>query len=258
MAVTPATGKTHTRYARFLAGGYDLSGDMRAIGEVGAAFESADTTGWTDDTKQYYADRGDAVLTGVSALFNNESPAVGPVLAGAHTVLSPGGAFYCSVGLGIRAAPAIGDPAFSAAFEQGKYAVNGSPGEPVMLSADYRGSALLPGSTAVFGVLLANGAELSVTGQGGSVDNGAASTGGYIAFLHLPQTAAAMASNNWTFVIEHGTNDSAWSTLATFTANGSAITAERQEGSGTVNRYVRFKYTRTAGTARPWVTFIRK
>jgi len=110
----------------------------------------------------------------------------------------------------------------------------------------------------VWGHALAVGTELSASGQGASVDNGAATTGGYIAFLHIPQTTGAIASNTWSFIVEHSSNDSSFSTLATFTADGSAITAERLEGSGTVNRYVRFKYTRTAGTARPWVTFIRK
>lgn len=258
MAVTPETGKTSSRYARLLCNGYNLSGDMRQIGELGVRFEQADATGWSDDVKQALADVGEVLMTGVVALMNNTPTAIGPTPAGAHAVLSVASSFINSFFLGIRAAPAIGDPSFAAVFEQGSLAVNGDVGQAVLLSADFRGTAILPQSVSVWGHALATGAALAATNNGGSVDNGASSTGGYIAVIHLTQTTAAMASNNWQFKVEHSANDSTWTTLATFTANGSAITAERLEGSGTVNRYVRLVSTRTAGTARPWVTFIRK
>lgn len=258
MAVNPATGKTHTRHCRFLANGYDLSGDMRSVDSFGASFEQSDATGWDNGTRQWLNGIATVTLDGVNALFDNNATGIGPLLAGAHTVLAPGGTFYNSVFIGIRAAPVIGNPAFSAVFEQGGYSANGGGAAPVMVSGSYYASAVLPLAYQVWGHALAVGTELSATGQGGSVDNGALTSNGYISFLHLTQTAAAMGSNNWAFIVEHSSNDSTWSTLATFTANGSAITAERQEGTGTVNRYVRFKYTRTAGTARPWVTFIRK
>lgn len=258
MAVTPQTGKTSSRYARLLCNGYNLSGDMRSIGEMGVRFEQADATGWSDDVKQSLADVGEVLMTGVTALMNNTPTATGPTPAGAHQALTGATSFINSFFLGIRAAPAVGDPSFAAVFEKGSLSVSGDVGQTVLLSADFRGTAILPQSINVWGVALATGAALAATGSGGSVDNGASSSGGYIAVLHLTQTAAAMASNNWVFKIEHSANDSTWATLATFAAGGGAITAERLEGSGTVNRYVRFTYTRTAGTARPWVTFIRK
>lgn len=257
MAVTPNTGKTHTRYLRLLANGYDLSGDMRAVSSFGIQYDQADATGWSDGTSQWLAGRGSAMLDGFNAVFNNTATATGPVAAGSHTVVSAGGSFYTTMFIGIRAAPAIGNPTYSAVFEQGGYTVNGGGNDPVMLSASFFGSAVLASSIGVWGVCLAPGTALGSTTTNDSVDNGASSTGGYVAFLHIPQTTGAIGSNTWAFVIEHSTDDSSFATLATFTADGSAITAERLEATGTVNRYVRLVATRTAGTARPWVSFIR-
>lgn len=256
MAASPNTGKTHSRHLRVLLNGYNLSGDMRAISSFGTELDQDDATGWSDDVMQYMAGRGRVLMDGFTAIFNNETASTGPTIAGAHTVLSGVTEVYGSVFIGVRSAPAIGNPSFSAVFEKTAYSVNG---EAVpMVQATLGGSATLASSLSVWGHALAIGAALSATGTGDSVDNGASSSGGYIAFLHVTQTAGAMGSNTWAFEIEHSTNDSSFSTLASFTLTGDTLTAERIEGSGTVNRYVRFKYTRTAGTTRPWVTFIRK
>jgi hypothetical protein len=257
MAVTPLTGKTHPRYLRLLANGHNLSGDMRSVGSFGTEFAQADATGWSDGVMQYLAGRGSVMLDGFTAIFNNTPTATGPTAAGSHDVMATGGSYYVSLFIGVRAAPAIGDPCFASVFEQGGYTVTGGGDEAVMLAANFGGSAVLPTTADVWGVTLAAGTELTGSTNGGSVNNGASSSDGYIAFLHVPQTTGAQASNDWAFVIEDSADDSSFSTLATFTADGSAITAERLEGTGTVEQYVRLVSTRTAGTARPWVTFIR-
>ncbi len=258
MAATPKQGKTTTRHFRLLAGGHNLSGSMRSINAFGVRFGEDDVSGWSDDIKQWLSGFGDVLLEGFTALFNSQAAAIGSISAGSHPVLSGAtGDNYVSVFMGIQAAPAVGNPTFSAPFQQGGYTVNGGDG-PVMVSANFHGKASAELGKDVWGVALAAGEALSATGENDSVDNGAATTNGYIVFIHLPQTAGAMGSNDWSFVIEHSANDTDWATLKAITADGSAITAERQEGAGTVNRYVRFAYTRTAGTAEPWVSFIRK
>lgn len=257
MAVNPDTGRTHSRYLRMLVNGHNLSGDMRSVSAFGVELDQDDATGWSDDVTQYLAGRGRVLLDGFTAIFNNKAAdPSGPTMAGVHTALSGTTEVYGSVFIGIRAAPVIGNPTFSAVFEKTAYSTNGDA--VPMAQVTLGGSAVLPSSLSVWGHALAIGGELTATGQGGSVDNGASSSGGYVAFLHITQTAGAIGSNDWAFTIEHSANDSTWATLATFAADGSALGAERLEGSGTVNRYVRFQYTRTAGTARPWVTFIRK
>lgn len=261
MAVTPAVGKTHTRHLRYLSDGIDLSGDMRSIGAMGVTYDQADATGWSNGTKQWLTGWGDVQLTGVQAIFNNDvlNLALTPdTTPGSHTALSGETTVNASVFVGIRAAPAIGNPAFSSPFEQSAYTISGGGSDPVLVNAEYFGSGTLSIVANVWGVALAVGGEISITTNYGSVDNGAASTGGWVAFLHTAQTSALQANNNYAFVIEHGTDDSNWATLTTFTANGSTITSERKEGTGNVNRYVRLKATKTAGTAVPWVVFIRK
>jgi hypothetical protein len=258
MAANPNTGKTHPRHFRVLVDGYDLSGDMRSINSIGVTFEQADATGWSNGTKQWLNGQGTVMLDGLTALFNNTETDTGPVTAGAHTVLNGETELNASVFMGIRSAPEIGNPAFGSPFTQGAYTMSGGGNDPVMVNASYYGSATQSLDSAVWGVTLAAGTALSGTTNHTSVDGLASSANGWIAYLHIPQTTGAIASNNWEFKIEHGTNDSTWATLTTFTANGSAITSERKEGTGTVNRYVRLVSTRTAGTARPWVVFIRK
>lgn len=256
MAANPATGKTASRHLRFLANGYDLSGDMRALNGFGVTAEETDATGWADDIKQYLSGAGD-VTAGITALWSDTVTDTGPVAAGTHEVLNAADTTYVSVFVGIRSAPAIGNASGGGVFEQSAYTVSADMG-PLMVDASYRTSGALAQSGTLWGVALATGTALTATGNGVSVDGLASSTGGWIAIIHLPQTTGAMASNDWAFKIEHSTDDSSFATLTTFTADGSAITAERKEGTGTVNRYVRLVSTRTAGTARPWVTFIRR
>ena len=95
-------------------------------------------------------------------------------------------------------------------------------------------------------------------GKKGSVDNGGETTNGFVAFLHVAQSAGAMGTNNWTIKIEHGTDDAAWADLTTFSADGSAVTAEKQTGTGTVNQYTRAVLTKSAGTdVKAWIHLIR-
>jgi hypothetical protein len=252
MAATPNTGKTTSRYLRLLAGGYNLSCDMRTVSSFGVTHDQTEVTAWCDDAKQYLSGAGSVMIDGFQALFSN-APAGNGLDAGSHVVLSELGSQYVSIFIGVRGAPAVGDPTFSAAFEQGGYTSSPTISDAVAVEASFYGSAVLPLSTYVWGNALAAGDAWAVTTNGQSHDNGAETTAGYIAFLHATQTAGAMASNNWSFKIE----DSTWSTLGTFSINGSAITADRLSGAGTVNRYTRLVGTRTAGTARVWATIIR-
>lgn len=256
MAATPNTGKTSARYLRLLTGGYNLSGDMRAVSRFGTSFEPVDATAWADDVMQYLSGFGNITLEGFQSLFSN-APVGNGLDAGSHTVLADAGSQYTSLFIGIRSAPAVGNPAFSAAFEQGGYMLSPGTNDALMCDANFYTSAVLPRSTSVWGVALATGATWNATTNGASVDNGASSPGGYIAFLHVTQTAGDIGDNDWAFKIEHSSNDSTFTTLATFDADGSEITAERVSGSSTVNRYVRLVGTRTAGTARVWASFIR-
>lgn len=246
------TGVTLSRYLDFVVNGHRLSGDMRRLNGFGTTNGEDDVTGWLDDTKQYIAAPAESTFD-IEAIFSNEKAATGPVEAGAHTALVGANEVIASMFIGIRKRPEAGNPGGGGAFTQTRYEVNGQQG-PVMVTAGYKSSS----GDNVWGDVLAAGQALSSTTNGASVDNGAATTGGYIAILHVSQTAGAMASNDWAFKVQHSTDNSAWSDLVSFTADGAAITAEKKSGGGTVNRYTRLVSTKTAGTARPWVILIRK
>lgn len=85
---------------------------------------------------------------------------------------------------------------------------------------------------------------ISTNTTGSAVDNAAGTTNGGVAHLHV--TAASGTSPTLDAVVEHSTNNSSWSTLATF-AQASGVTSERVAVTGTVHRYIRAKST-LAGT----------
>lgn len=85
---------------------------------------------------------------------------------------------------------------------------------------------------------------VSTNTTGSSVDGSAGTTNGGVAHLHV--TAASGTSPTLDVVVEHSTNNSAWSTVATF-AQATGVTAERVAVAGTVHRYLRAKST-VAGT----------
>jgi hypothetical protein len=91
----------------------------------------------------------------------------------------------------------------------------------------------------------AGGSPTTNVATGTSVDNAAASTGGYDASLHIFSVAGAGTTLD--VIVEHSSDNSSWSTLGTFTqrAYADGKGALRISGAGTVNRYVRVKGTLT-------------
>ena len=65
------------------------------------------------------------------------------------------------------------------------------------------------------------------------------------------------ASGVFAITVEDSPDDSAWSTLETFTLDGSAIGSEVSFVTGTIERYVRVTATRTSGTIQLAVGYAR-
>jgi hypothetical protein len=96
------------------------------------------------------------------------------------------------------------------------------------------------GSPANVGVSLADLSAITATANGTTVDNGAGTTNGSVAQIHV--TAVSGTSPTMTAIVQHSTNGSTWATLGTFTAI-TGTTSEVITTTGTVNRYVRAQYT---------------
>ena len=256
MAVTVTRGKTHTKSARLLAGGANLSGDSRSLSTVGMVYDESDVTGW-EDVMNYLPGQATLNFGPYQAVFNNRVAATGPIEPGVHTTLNSSGTAIASVVLGIREAPTIGAPSFSANLQQMSYTVSISGGTPI-IDANFSNVTGNSYTAYGWGQILANGTSVSSTTTNGSVDNGASSADGAYGVLHITQSAGAMGTNNWEVKIQDSANDSTWADLITFTADGSSATAEWGSVAGTVDRYTRVVMTKTAGTDLiAWVNLIR-
>lgn len=238
------------RYARLYYDGYELSGDSRNVGSLDRTFAEIDMVGWSQTIHNYltdgYLNRG---IVDYVAYLNDDT-------TGAYTALKDniGENHIVSMLLGGNAEPTYGDPAYMLSGVQ-TYETAGQEGGALTISASFlpMGSVTYQAGTP-WGIVLYPSTSISATTNGTSQDQLAASTAGWEAAVHI----TASVAGNFSFKIEHSTDNSSWSTLYTFTLNGSAVAAEYGSATGTVNRYVRFVSTRTGGTCTPMCVFIRK
>jgi hypothetical protein len=241
-----ATGKTHARWFRLIVDGIDLSGDARQIGQFGVNRQMANIEGWNSGVQHYTLGHAEHILNGFQEVFNNTAA------TGSHTELSAVEEYIVSLCMGIRAAPAVGDPAFLSSFEQMNYTVDGT--EAVLVNAEFVKSITDSDHEAAFGNVIAAGAALAATTNGTSIDNAASSANGAMAHLHV----TVSDGGTWAFKVQDSPDDAAWSDLITFTADGTAVAAERGDATGTVDRHLRFQATRTSGTCTAWCTVVRQ
>lgn len=108
------------------------------------------------------------------------------------------------------------------------------------------------GAPAGLGNCLTDLAALTTSGNGSSQDNGAATSNGAVAHLHI--TAVSGTTPSMTMLVQHSTNNSTWTTLGTFSV-ASAVGSQTLQISGTVNRYLRASYTIT-GTNPSFTTLV--
>ena len=255
MAFT-TTGKDKLlRHSRLFVSGYDLSGDTRTVGTFHNSFGEAPTWGISDSVYNFLVDSRRIVgIDGVQVLLNDTAA------SGAHTLLKQvAGTPADSVTLvswlfGGGGAPVAGDPAYTLAARQfsdiatfdsniGMLQVDFKPDQ-----TNFDSNALQP-----FGVSLAPLTSNTSTTNFTSADNAASSANGGQAIFHVHVSSGG----SWAFLIEDGTDDSAWATFITIAADASAIASEHQTAGGTVNQYVRLTATRTSGTCSVACSFAR-
>lgn len=128
---------------------------------------------------------------------------------------------------------------------------------PLAGSTDWSLSAQTSGATDMAGVLLSS-AAVTVDTNGASVDNGAATTNGGVAHLHVTGFTGLTSD---AIIIQHsstGAFSGEQTTLVTFTT-ATGQTSQRVEVSGTVNRYLRVVDDVTGtGTCTRVVAFSRR
>jgi hypothetical protein len=183
-----ATGRTVIRFLRAYYDGYDVSGFARSVGPLENTFAEVDVTGIVDPLTGALPGHVQNNVGTLAANFDNTAIsgilAVGDAGKGApHTLLIP---------IGIRAAPAIGDPAFMGRFLQKDFtgAVDAAGG--VVVSMPFSGWSA-PDEIQYanpWGTLThAMTAETAVNSGNAGVDGGAQTLfGGYAVFQLLAYT----------------------------------------------------------------------
>lgn len=250
MAATPSGKDKQLRYTRLWVDSADLSGDSRTYNSLDNALEEIPNHGWDADVRHFLRGRRTVGVRGYQAMLNDAA-----ARAFSELKLTAGSEHtgVLSLAFGGGGEPAVPDPAYLLPFVQ--IMDNGSFDQSLaVLQADFISDAgQIDGVDKPNGVVLQGKATVNSTFNGSSHDNEAATSDGWYAHLHV----FSSSSGDFSFVLEHSSDDSAWSTLGTFNADGSAATSELLTGTGTVNQYVRLAVTRTAGSADIAVTFAR-
>lgn len=216
-----------------LVDGYDLTGDHNKI-QIDDTRNLLDVTTFGDAVHKFIPGQRKMMLDH-SGWLNADSARSHPVLNAASLQ------GVISVMLGQNATPIAGDPVYSLETLQTKYSVAPEFGQVVPFGANFGNQ----GSRGGWGVALATPTEFTNTSNGNTIDNGAASSNGGSASLHV---LTAAGSDTYSIVLEGsttGTFGGEETTIATFSLDASSVGSERVSITGTLPRYMRWNATRT-------------
>ncbi len=235
-------------HVQVLVGGYELTGDNNRV-TVTDVYDTHDITAFGHEVHN--------VILGQRLTALDHDGYLNSAAARSHPVLKSAAIQgVVSVLLGQNAAPVVGDPTYSLFIQQGKYSTQSEIAKYVPFSAMFANADNLGG----WGVALAVPVSFINTSTGSAVNNGAATSRGGTAFLHVLQAAA---SDTYSISIEGSTTGAfagEQTTLATFTLNATALGSEYQALAGTIPQYTRWKATRsgtTGNTVRIAVSLVR-
>lgn len=231
----------HGKGSKVLLDEFDLSAYFNSL-DVSQTLETAETTGFGSTSKSYIPGLADATLS-LSGMFSQDTDGSDEEL---QAVLGSATTPLVTV---ILEAGAIGKPAIVAKAHETNYALSSPVGDIVTITADFNAST---DATANLKYGLRSGKSLTANasiafgslGNLASVDNGASTTAGGVANLHV--TANTITGGNTTIKIQESADNSTWADLITFTAVGASTnTSQQSVVTGTVARYLRA----TASTA---------
>lgn len=252
-----ATGRTVKKHSRFYVDGWDLSGLARTFGPLKCEFTMPDLTTLTDEVKGSLPDHPSiSVGTLATVLVNTTSGIHGAVEnAGTpRTVLAP---------IGIRAAPAAGDPAFMGRFLQGEYKMKEDSGAILMNVPflDWDAAGLINYVKPWGHLVHAYGAETAENSGTASVDGLAASAlGGYAVLQVFAGNGSCTFSIQDSATNSDGAFDASGNVLA-FTGTDATVPFAEVKALGitaAVKRYLRWQIVLgTATTVTFAIGFVR-
>lgn len=228
----------HGSKARVYLGALDVSPWLRDARLTGVT-DVAEKTTFTSPAKEYVVGQSsrDASFEGI---YDKDLTVVRSGLASADNVLT-----FCPGG-----ASANTDLAWLAAVIDAMYDETAPIGDVVAFAWG-----ATPSGQVAFGTVLHPLAEDTNTTVGSSRDDGAQTTTGWTAHLHV----TAVDAGSWVVKLEDSANNSAWSDVSSgaFTAATGATSQRLVSASGaTLRRYVRYTATRTGGSSGDGITFL--
>lgn len=244
-----ATGRTTPNWLRAYLDGYDLSGDVRTIGPLDILYEDDTTAGLNWSVKGTLLGRCTASIGTLNAILNSATAGIHAVTAfqtpGARNVMLP---------IGIRAAPAAGDPVFAGVFEQISYgSEHGETLTGVTMKFGSMDVAAALNYDDLWGLMLhALGAETGAN-TGSGIDGLAASTaGGWMMY----QVSAVQGTGTYEISIDDSTAaGSGFGALSGMTTGALAHTTVPCAGiiqiatNAAVKRYTRWQLALTGITS---------
>jgi hypothetical protein len=235
-------------HVQVLVAGYDLTGDMNAI-TITDARNMLKAAAFGDAVEKSIVGQRQSKLEHTGYL-NAEDAKAHPVLNGVAVEN------VVSVLVGQNAAPVVGDILYSLAILQQQYKTLPEINKVIPFTATFAPRGLAGG----WGVALAAPTNITNTTSGTTVDNGAATSQGGAAVLHILEAAA---DDTYAITVQGSTTGAfagEETTLATFTLDAAAIGGERIAIAGSLPRYVRYRAVRTGSagdTVRLAVALIR-
>ena len=243
-----ATGRTDNRFTRAYIDGYDMSGYIRSVGPLSTVFPTDEQAALSDGIKNSLLGQASITPTVFNGFLDNTATSGLHVITNAantaRTIMLP---------IGIRAAPAQGDPVFCGIYNQLDYSMEGTDYVFANIQFGMWDSANRIAYQKAWGILLhAKAAKTAANSATGGVDNTAASTaGGYFAYQVFSGDGTATLS------VDDSADDTTYAALSGATS-GSIDCSTVKYGivalgvTATVRRYLRWQLA--LGTATT-VTF---
>ena len=211
---------------QFFVHGYDLSGDVSAINNASSPRAVQEITGINSSAMERIMPRTDGALN-YNSWFNKAALAEHVILSSLPTTDS-----LVLWALG----GSNGDAAAMLVSKQLDYPLSKGADGSLAATIDAQGT----GQPLEWGIMLTAGkithSSATASGSGTSFDNGAATSSGASAMLHVMD----INSGAPTVVVQDSANNSSFATIISFTAisDGGEPTAERKTVAGTVRRYL--------------------
>ena len=231
-----ATGRTVNKWTRVYIAGYDMSGFTRAIGPLEETFDEADLTTIADAGKGFLPNQGHIKVGTLNGVFD-------PVTAGLHDLKTLPNERTLLIAVGIRAAPAQGDPTFNAVQQQLAYQASEEGGAIVVTLpfSEWSGEAVSRAYSRAWGVLLHALAAETVVNSAAGVDGSAATLlGGYMGYQVTAGNGTA------TLKVQDSADNAIWADLSGATTGVLDMTVRRGAivaigNTATVRQYLRWQ-----------------